>query len=200
MMIDIERTFYTLASMDYQLALSTFYRKHKRMPSYSELMRLWGYKTKSAVYHTVHKLIQDGVIGKDKQGRIVPHKLYGDVKVLGVVEAGWPSPAEEELVDTMSLDEYLIENKEATYLLRVKGDSMVDAGIQQGDLVIAERTNTPKVGRIVIAEVDGEWTMKYLRNGKDGMYLEAANRAYKPIYPKEDLKIVAVVKGVIRKY
>ena len=170
------------------------------MPSYAEMMRLWSYKTKSAVDYTLRKLIRDGVVGKDKQGRIVPNKLFGEIRLLGVVEAGWPSPAEEELVDTMSLDEYLIENKEATYLLRVKGDSMIDAGIQPGDLVIVERTNTPKVGHIVIAEVDGEWTMKYLRKGKDGLYLEAANRAYKPIYPKEALKVVAVVKGVIRKY
>lgn len=185
---------------DHQESLSRFYRTHKRMPSYSELMQLWGYKTKSAVEYTVRKLTRAGVIGKDRQGHIVPKKLYGEVKVLGLIEAGWPSPAEEELIDTMSLDEYLIENKAATYLLRVKGDSMIDAGIQQGDLVIVERTNTPKVGRIVIAEVDGEWTMKYLRQGKNGFYLEAANRAYKPIHPKEDLKVVAVVKGVIRKY
>ena len=82
--------------------------------------------------------------------------------LLGIVEAGFPS-AEEELIDTMSLDEYLIENKEASYILRVKGDSMIDAGIREGDLVIVERTNAPRVGDIVIAEVDGEWTMKYLR-------------------------------------
>jgi len=186
--------------MDYQLTLATFYRKYRRMPSYSELMRLWGYKTKSAVDFTLRKLVQEGVVAKDKQGHLVPKKLHGEVKVLGLIEAGWPSPAEEELVDTMSLDEYLIENKEATYLLRVKGDSMIDAGIQQGDLVIVERTNTPKVGRIVIAEIDGEWTMKYLRQGKDRLYLEAANRTYKPIHPKKSLKVVAVVKGVIRKY
>ena len=186
--------------MDYRHVLATFYRTNRRMPSYSELVRLWGYKTKSAVDYTLRKLAKEGVVSKDARGRIVPKKLYGEVKVLRLIEAGWPSPAEEELVDTMNLDEYLIENKEATYLLRVKGDSMIDAGIRQGDLVIAERTATPKVGKIVIAEVDGEWTMKYLRRGARGLYLEAANRAYKPIYPKEDLKVVAIVRGVIRKY
>ena len=186
--------------MDYQQSLVTFYQKYRRMPTYAELLRIWNYRTKSAVDYTLRKLVREGVVSKDKQGYIIPKKLYGEVKVLGVVEAGWPSPAEEELVDTMSIDDYLIENKQATYLLKVKGDSMINAGIQQGDLVIAERTSTPKVGKIVIAEVDGEWTMKYLRQGKDGMYLEAANKAYKPIYPKESLKVIAVVKGVIRKY
>jgi repressor LexA len=117
-----------------------------------------------------------------------------------MVEAGWPSPAEEELIDTMSLDEYLIENKEATYLLQVKGDSMLDAGIQPGDLVIVERTTTPRVGDIVIAEVDGEWTMKFLRKQGSRLYLAPANKKYRPIFPKEALKVVAVVTAVVRKY
>jgi repressor LexA len=100
----------------------------------------------------------------------------------------------------MSLDQYLIENREATYLLKVKGDSMLDAGIQPGDLVIVERTNTPRVGDIVIAEVDGEWTMKYLRKQGNRLYLAPANKKYRPIFPKEALKVVAVVTAVVRKY
>lgn len=177
-----------------------FLRTRKRMPSLGELAQLAGFKSKNAAKKLADRLIERGVIARDARGKLIPKHLFAGVRLLGVVEAGWPSPAEEELVDTMSLDEYLIENKSATYLLRVKGDSMVNAGIQQGDLVIVERTNTPKIGRIVIAEVDGEWTMKYLRQDKSGMYLEAANPAYKDIHPKEALKVVAEVKGVIRKY
>ena len=120
-------------------------------------------------------------------------------RLLGTVEAGFPSPAEEELCDTLSLDEYLISNREATYLLRVKGDSMIEAGILEGDMVLVERTNDAKVGDIVIAEVDGEWTMKYLRKGQDGYYLQAANPKYPLIVPSGDLKIAAVVTCVIRK-
>jgi repressor LexA len=100
----------------------------------------------------------------------------------------------------MSLDEYLIKNKEATYLLQVKGDSMIDAGILPGDLVIVERTNSPSIGNIVIAEVDGEWTMKFLRKRGTQLYLAPANKKYRPIVPKEALKVVAVVKAVVRKY
>ncbi len=177
-----------------------FFRKHKRMPSIAELTKLAGFASKKAGYDLSQRLIAQKVLAKDTTGKLVPRQLFGGIKVLGLVEAGWPSPAEEELVDTMNLDEYLIENKEATYLLRVKGDSMIDAGIQEGDLVIAERTNTPKVGAIVIAEVDGEWTMKYLRRGTQGLYLEPANKNYKPIHPEEGLRVIAVVKGVIRKY
>ena len=136
--------------------IASFYKRHRRMPSYAEIMRITGYKSRGAVHYFIRKLVQQGVIEKDRSGRLIPKHLFGDIPLLGVVEAGWPSPAEEELVDTMSLDEYLIENKQATYLLRVKGDSMIDAGIQPGDLVIVERTDKPKVGHIVIAEVDGE--------------------------------------------
>ena len=87
-----------------------------------------------------------------------------------------------------------------SYLLEVKGDSMIDEGIHEGDLVIVERRNDAKDGDIVIAEVDGGFTMKFLRKKGDQIYLEPANKNYKPIYPEHDLKISAVVKGVIRKY
>lgn len=119
---------------------------------------------------------------------------------LGVVEAGFPSPAEEERLDTMSLDEYLITNREASYILRVSGDSMLDAGILPGDMVIVERTATPRDGDIVIAEVDGEWTLKFFRKRGGQVFLEAANKEFEPILPQHELTIVAVVKAVVRKY
>lgn len=85
-------------------------------------------------------------------------------------------------------------------MLEVKGDSMIDAGIQEGDLVLVERGREPKIGDIVIAEVDGGWTMKYYRKKGSTIYLEPANKRYGPIFPTHDLKIEAVVRGVIRKY
>jgi SOS-response transcriptional repressor LexA len=75
------------------------------------------------------------------------------VGVLGSVEAGFPSPAEEELVDTLSLDDLLIQNREATFLLKVSGDSMINAGILPGDMVIIDKGLTPKSGDIVIARL-----------------------------------------------
>jgi SOS regulatory protein LexA len=116
------------------------------------------------------------------------------------MQSSFPSAAEEELVDTMSLDEFLIKNKEATFMLKVKGDSMIDAGIMEGDMVLVERGTQPKVGQIIIAEVDGEYTMKYYRKSGDKIYLEAANKKYKPIFPEHTLKIEAVVTAVVRKY
>lgn len=180
--------------------LISFYYGERRMPSYSELMKLTGYKSKGAVDYFVNKLIEDGVIEKDGSGKLIPKRLWSPVKVLGTVEAGFPTAAEEELADTMSLDDYLIKNPDASYILKVKGDSMIDAGIHEGDMVVVERTPNHKEGQIVIAEVDGEWTIKYLRRKDGKLFLEPANKKFKPIYPKEELKIAAVVRAVIRKY
>jgi SOS regulatory protein LexA len=178
----------------------SFYQKNRRMPSYSEIMKLTGYKTKSAVSYVVHKLIDEGILNKDKTGKIILNDSFGQIKLLGLVEAGFPSPAEEELSDTISFDDYLIKNKEASYILRIKGDSMIDAGIKEGDMVIVERGANYKDGDIVIAEVDGQWTIKYFRQEKGQVFLEPANKNYKTIYPKEELTISAVVKAVVRKY
>lgn len=173
------------------------------MPSYQEIMDLLGFKSKNAVFKLVNKLVAEGVLSKDSRGRLTPHKLVGEVPLLGLVEAGMPSVADEEMLDTMSFDEYLVgdKDKDKTFVLEVKGDSMIEEGIKEGDLVIVERKNEPKDGDIVIAEVDGGWTMKFLRKkpGK-AIFLEPANRKYGPIYPENELNIAAVVKGVIRKY
>lgn len=170
------------------------------MPGYKEIMALVGFKSKNAVYKLLNKLVDEGIFEKDSSGRLIPRRLNGEIPILGLVEAGFPTSPDEELTDTMSIDEFLIDKKEATYILEVKGDSMVDEGIKEGDLVIVERKGDPKDGDIVIAEVDGGWTMKYYRKKGNQVYLEPANKKYKPIYPTYDLKIAAIVKGVIRKY
>ncbi len=177
-----------------------FYARHRRMPGYQELMRLMGFRSKNAAYKLIGRFVEDGVLDKDAKGHIAPGRILRGARLLGVVEAGFPSPAEEELLDIMDFDEYLVPNKEAAYILKVKGDSMIEAGIQPGDMVIVERRQTYKPGQIVIANVDGEYTMKYLRRERDRYYLEPANAKYKPLYPAEHLDIEAVVTGVVRKY
>ncbi|HET9641444.1 MAG TPA: transcriptional repressor LexA [Candidatus Paceibacterota bacterium] len=180
--------------------LAQFYRTRRRMPSYAEAMKLLGYQSKGAARYAIEKLLEAGVIAKDRTGRLLPGNLAGGARLLGLVEAGFPSAAEEELLDVMDFDEYLTPNKESSYILRVKGDSMIDAGIQDGDMVIVERRQTYKPGQIVVASVDGEYTLKYLRKARDTYYLEPANAKYKPIYAKDRLMVEAVVTAVVRKY
>lgn len=187
-------------SQDYGQKILNFYHKRRRMPGYKEMMDLFGFKSKNAVYKLINKLVEEGVVKKDKQGHLVPLQMENEVPLLGLVEAGFPAVGEEEVLDTLNLDDYLIKNKLDTYLLKVKGDSMIEAGIQEGDLVIAERREIARDGEIVIAEVDGGWTLKYYREKQGRVYLEPANKKYKLIKPDEYLKVAAVVRGVIRKY
>jgi repressor LexA len=110
------------------------------------------------------------------------------------------------LSDTVTLDEYLIPSKESSYMLKVKGNSMKDAGIVDGDMIIVERTSSARAGDIVVADIDGEHTLKYYRERTGGggrsaeIYLEPANSTMQPMYPKEYLNIEAVVRAVFRKY
>ena len=170
------------------------------MPNARELSAVVGFRSKHAARELVQRLVAQEWIEKDAAGTLLPGRLFQAVPLLGTVTAGFPSPAEEELADTMTLDEYLISNKEATYLLKVDGESMIEAGILPGDLLLVERGVDPRDGDIVIAQVDQEWTIKYFRKRGRSVFLEAANKDFKPIYPTEELKIAAVVRAVIRKY
>ncbi len=192
----------------YQTKIYSFYSDNKRMPTYSEMMKLFGFKSKNAIFKIVDKLLDAGIVAKDHLGRLIPTKIFSEVPMLGFVTAGFPAAVEEELTDTMNLDSLLIAKKELTYMLEVDGDSMIDAHIEKGDMVLVEKTNQAKDGQIVIAEVDGEFTMKYFRRstmltaGKmvEKIWLEPANKNYGPIYPENSLNVVAVLKAVIRKY
>ena len=181
--------------------LRSFYVIEKRNPTFSELATLFNYQSKNAVYGPLQKLIQLGYIEQNKSGRItLTSKITGSSRLLGTVQAGFPSPAEEELIDTINLDQYLVRNPEATYLLTVSGDSMIDAGIQPGDIILVEKGGAPKKNDIVIAQIDGEWTMKYFGRDRQGVYLDPANSNYKRIRPDRSLTIGGIVKAVVRKY
>lgn len=185
---------------DYKQKLIRFLDREKRMPTYSEMLSLFGFKSKNAVSRLVDKLVDAGLVAKDSLGRLLPTSALTDMPILGLVKAGFPSPSEDVLETTINLDNFLIQKKDSTYILEVDGDSMIDAHIKDGDMVIAERTENARDMDIVIAEVDGEFTMKYFRKKGDKVWLEPANKAFKPIYPTTGLKVCAVIKGVVRKY
>jgi repressor LexA len=180
--------------------IARFYNQKGRMPSYSEIAEITGFQSKNAVYKLVNKLEKLKVLERDDKGRLIALSIAAPVKLLGTVEAGFPSPAEEELADSLSLDDLLIQNPEATFLLKVSGDSMSEAGILPGDMVLVDKGEQAKSGDIVIAEVDGEWTMKYLKKRGESVALVPANPNYQPIKPKKELKIAGVVTAVVRKY
>ncbi len=176
-----------------------FYHRHRRMPSYSEIMDLLGYRSKNAVAKLVERLIAAGLVEKDKKGKLIPTKTLGSLPLLGLVEAGAPSLNPVALLDTINIEEFLIEKPHDTFMLEVKGDSMIEAHITEGDYVIAQRQETAKDGDMVIAEVDGECTLKYFKKKQDKVFLRPGNKNYQDIYPGQSLRVVALVTGVVRK-
>jgi len=184
----------------YAEKINIFYINKKKMPTYSDMLGIFNLRSKNAVFKRVKALIGAGLLEKDPSGKILPRNIARPIPLAGFIRAGFPSPAEEELRDVMSLDEYLISNPRATYLLKVEGDSMINAGICQGDIVLVQKNLEPRTGDIVVAQVDNEWTLKYFeKKGKKSLLL-AANEKYPAIVPKQELVIAGVVVANVRKY
>jgi repressor LexA len=179
---------------------ASFFGEQRRMPTYSEMLPLLGVKAKSAAEYWIKRLLKKGVLEKDAKGFLKPVHLSFHLPLVGNVAAGFPSPAEEELRDTISFDEYLINHPASSFVLSVTGDSMIGEGIMENDLVIVERGREPKNGDIILAEVDGKWTMKYFRKKGKRVTLEAANPKYPSISPQTELRIAGVITAVVRKY
>ena len=113
--------------------------------------------------------------------------------------AGFPSPAESYTEDPLDLNQLLVRRPAATYFVRVAGDSMIGDGIHPGDLLVVDRSLSAVDGSVVIAAVDGEFTVKRLRRGPSGPCLEAANPAYPALRFSEgmELQLFGVVTAVI---
>ena len=119
------------------------------------------------------------------------------------VAAGFPSPADDHVEKRLDLNEYLINEADATFFVRIKGDSMIEAGIFEDDVAIVDKSRLAKMGDIVLAEVDGEFTIKSLAKSKEGLpRLLPANAKFSPIEIKEgqNFQIVGVVTGSVRKF
>jgi SOS regulatory protein LexA len=181
--------------------LRQFWRLERRAPTYAEMLDLFGYKSKNAVFGLLRKLEEAGYVAKDANGRIaLLNKLTGTVRILGSIAAGFPTQEEQQEADAITLDEYLVKNPDNTYMLTVRGDSMIDAGIMPGDIVLVEKGPRPNQNDIVVARVDDEWTLKYYVRDNAGVRLVPANPKYKFIRPLRSLEIGGVVRAVIRKY
>jgi repressor LexA len=180
--------------------LRKFFKSRKRLPSYGEMRSIFGFSSKNACFKLVKKLIDEQILAKDSKGRLVPRKLFPPLPILGVIKAGSPTMHEQQFMESLSFDDYLVGNFDKSYLLRVSGDSMIDAGIYEGDLVVVEKEKEAKNGDVVVACIDGEFTLKYFRKEKNSISLVAANKKYPAIQPKENLTIFGIVVSVVRKY
>ena len=119
----------------------------------------------------------------------------------GRIQAGFPSPAQGEYADTIDLNRALITNPAATFCARVIGNSMVDAGINEGDLLIIDRSITPHDGCIAVCFIDGDFTVKRLAVRDDGVYLQPANASFPEIkvFEDSDFQVWGVVSHIVKK-
>src|ERR1700682_1352751 len=115
------------------------------------------------------------------------------------VHAGLPNPIDDGPADALTLDDYLIEHPSRTVLVRVKGDSMIDAGVLDGDLVVVEKRAGARRGEIVVAIVDNQFTLKRLDLERGRFILRPENKAYPIIRPEGTLEIFGVMVGLVRK-
>jgi len=116
------------------------------------------------------------------------------------ISAGFPSPADDFLDSSIDLNQALIKNKDATFYGRVRGESMIDAGMNDGDLLIIDKSINPTDGRIAVCFIDGEFTVKRIKIEKDVIWLIAENKNYKPIKvtKENDFIIWGIVINVIK--
>ena len=188
--------------------ITEFQNKRGYSPSLADLAIAFGVRSKNSIAKVVNTLVNEKQIEKDPKGRIkivsMPDShdsfVAMTLPLFGPIAAGFAAPVEEHAEEKITLENYLVKNRDSTFLLRVKGDSMINAGIREGDLVVVDRARTPKPEDIVVGVMDEEFTLKRLKKGQGKFYLQAENPEYPDLYAMEELKVAGVVTGTIRKY
>ena len=181
--------------------LQDYYAEHRVIPSYSVLATLWGVSAKSWVAECVKRFEEAGFLDWTPDKQLKPGKRFFERRLADApVQAGMPNAALADGYDFMSsVDEYLVRIPSKTELLKVKGDSMIDAGIHEGDLLVVEKQPHANVNDIVVAIVDNEFTVKYLARERNEFVLKPANKAYPVIRPRGRLEIYGVMAGLVRR-
>ncbi len=182
-----------------------------KSPTIREMREHFGVKSDNSILKHLKALETKGYLSKDDTPRgiallnSVKEKLNAannliKIPVLGTIPAGGPSLAEEHVIDYFEVGSDMLKKPQGSFALRVTGLSMINAGILEGDFVIANREMRAKDGDIVIALIDGENTVKRYRCKEGKIWLQAENPEYSDIHANEYLQIQGVVTTVIRMY
>jgi len=183
-------------------ALTNYVQDYGIAPSHVELAELIGVKSSKAAADHLKALERKNVIeiypDKPRGIRILHQHNEFEIPLVGSVAAGLPIEAIENIESYVTIPEVIRRNK-PTFLLRVRGDSMIDAGILDGDLIAVRKSQTADVGQIIVARIDDEVTVKRLERQGANAVLQPANDNYQPIIlPAEDLAIEGLFVGLIR--
>lgn len=183
--------------------------KHGASPTLREMREHFNVSSDNSILKHLNALKEKGYISKDDTPRGI--KILDSVKkrlesatiklpLLGFIPAGGPILTEEYVESWYDVGQDIVKKEEGHFLLKVTGESMIDAGILDGDIVVVDSKKTPRHGDIVVALVDNQNTVKRYMNEGGKVYLKAENPAYEDIYPEHDLAIQGVVSGLIRYY
>jgi repressor LexA len=184
-----------------------YVREHGYPPSYREVGEHFGISSTATVHEHIKNLERKGFLRNDADAarsiEVAPALLKAAEAVLlplkGLITAGQPIEA-METNETVSVPASLAGSGESTYVLRVKGDSMIEDGILSGDYVVVEKDKSPKNGDVVVALLENTYaTLKRYYREKNAVRLQPANRTMKPIYA-QDIIVQGIVRGVIRDY
>jgi len=187
--------------IEYLGNLQDYYAKHRGFPSYTRLCDILGLAAKSAVKKVLERLAEHQYLERTPDDVWVPARRFFERTLADEsVPAGMPASAQEVRGESFIIDEHLIDKPSKTTLIRVKGDSMIDVGIHDGDMVVVEKRPTAHIGDIVVAIVDNAFTVKTLGRERGKFILLPANKAYPVIRPQGSLEIFGVVVGLARKY
>lgn len=185
---------------EYLGKLQDYYADNGVLPSFSKIAALIGLKSTSAVSVMVDRLKATDHLASTPERRLIPSTHFFERPLADTTRAGQPTPANDVRADVVSIDRHLIQKPSHTVLLTVRGDSMVDAGLLEGDTIVVVKGAPHKAGDIVVAIVDNEFTVKYLAHDKRGFYLKPGNKAYALIRAKDHLEVYGLVVGSFRKY
>jgi SOS-response transcriptional repressor LexA len=180
--------------------LRDYYADHQVLPSYGGIARLLGFSSTAAVTTMVKRMKAVGYLDSTPDRRLQPGTRFFECVLADTIQAGQPQPAHDVPAVTFDLVRRLIRTPSRTVLLRVTGESMIDAGLLPGDYVVVLKGTPAKVDDIVVAVVDREFTIKYLAEDRGGYYLRPGNREYRDIRPEESLELFGVVTGSFREY
>jgi len=186
---------------EYLAKLQDYYVDWKSIPSYAALCDVFGIASKSWVKAILVRLCEAGFIERTPDGIWVPtKKFFARPMAESSVQAGMPVAVMETQGDFFVIDEMLIDTPSKTTLIPVKGESMIEAGIHDGDVAVVEKRMTANIGDIVVAIVDNDFTLKTLDKEAGEYILRPANPAFPVIRPRGSLEIFGVLVGLIRKY
>ena len=187
---------------EYLGRLQDYYADSQRIPSLQRVCSLMGFSSKTAAKKLLTRLETEKFVTRtpDDDAWMPANRFFERPLVDATVQAGTPNATEAVAADPFFVDDYVVRQPSRTVMITVKGESMIDAGIHDGDIAVVERGKAAKPGDFVVAIVDDEFTLKELASERGTFVLKPHNKAFPVIRPKGTLEVFGIMVGLVRRY